>query len=115
MTTALELRREGWKPYVEAARRRPPPPGLALLEQHAREQLLGRIRAAAEVLKTRFGVRHVVLFGSLAHGAWFTPDADVAFDRPSFTMVYSSQLSVFFQKAPAYDRPHHQILPARSS
>lgn len=77
MTTALELRREGWKPYVEAARRRPPPPGLAPLEQHAREQLLARTRAAAEVLKTRFGVRHVILFGSLAHGAWFTPDADV--------------------------------------
>ncbi len=25
----------------------------------------------------RFGVRRVVLLGSLAHGAWFAPDSDV--------------------------------------
>jgi len=29
------------------------------------------------VLKARFGVRRVVLFGSLAHAAWFVPDSDV--------------------------------------
>ena len=29
------------------------------------------------MLKSRFGVRRVVLFGSLAHAAWFRPDADV--------------------------------------
>jgi len=28
-------------------------------------------------LKARFGVRRVVLFGSLAHAAWFVPDSDV--------------------------------------
>jgi predicted nucleotidyltransferase len=38
---------------------------------------LERIREAADVLKTRFGARRVVLFGSLAHAAWFTPDSDV--------------------------------------
>jgi len=77
MPTALELGREGWKPYLEAAQRRPTPPELPPAEQREREQLLSRIREAAAVLKTRFGARRVVLFGSLAHAAWFTPDSDV--------------------------------------
>jgi predicted nucleotidyltransferase len=38
---------------------------------------LDRIREAAVVLKTRFGARRVILFGSLAHAAWFMPDSDV--------------------------------------
>jgi predicted nucleotidyltransferase len=29
------------------------------------------------MLKTRFGARRVILFGSLAHAAWFMPDSDV--------------------------------------
>ncbi len=29
------------------------------------------------MLKSRFGVRRVVLFGSLAHAAWFNPTSDV--------------------------------------
>ena len=77
MPTALELTREEWKRYVEAASRRPAPPELTLEEQHERERLLKRIREAAAVLKTRFGVRRVMLFGSLAHAAWFMPDSDV--------------------------------------
>ena len=28
-------------------------------------------------MKARFGARRVVLFGSLAHAAWFVPDSDV--------------------------------------
>jgi len=77
MPTALELTREGWKPYIEAVRRRPAPPGLSPDERHAREWLLGRIREASVALKSRFGARRVVLFGSLAHAAWFMPDSDV--------------------------------------
>ena len=38
---------------------------------------MGRIRETAAVLKSRFGVRRVILFGSLAHDAWFMPDSDV--------------------------------------
>jgi len=38
---------------------------------------LVRVREAAEALKARFDVRRVVLFGSLAHEAWFVPDSDV--------------------------------------
>lgn len=77
MPTALELTREGWKSYLEAARRRPAPPELTRAERRARERLLERIREAAAEVKARFGARRVVLFGSLAHTAWFMPDSDV--------------------------------------
>jgi predicted nucleotidyltransferase len=77
MPTALELTREGWRSYLEAARRRPAPPEVTPAEHRARERLLDRVREAAAVLKARYGARRVVLFGSLAHAAWFMPDSDV--------------------------------------
>ena len=77
MPTALELTREGWRSYLEAARRRPAPPEVTPAERRARERLLERVREAAAVLKARYGARRVVLFGSLAHAAWFMPDSDV--------------------------------------
>ena len=77
MPTALELTREGWKSYLKTARHRTVSSGLTPAERHARERLLERIREAAVMLKTRFGARRVILFGSLAHAAWFTPDSDV--------------------------------------
>lgn len=77
MATALELGREGWKRYVEASRRRSPPPALTPAERRERERLLSQVREAAAMLKTRFGTRRVVLFGSLAHAAWFAADSDV--------------------------------------
>jgi predicted nucleotidyltransferase len=36
-----------------------------------------RIRKAAAILKTRFGARRVLLFGSLAQPLWFRADSDV--------------------------------------
>ena len=77
MPTALELTHEGWESYLKAARLRPAPPGLTPAEQREREQVLARVREAGAVLKSRFGARRVVLFGSLAHAAWFAPDSDV--------------------------------------
>ena len=77
MPTALELTREGWKSYLEAVRHRSALPEPTPAERRERERLLTRIREAATALKTRFGVRRVVLFGSLAHEAWFVPDSDV--------------------------------------
>jgi predicted nucleotidyltransferase len=77
MPTALELTREEWKRYLKTARRRSTPPQLTLAEQDERERLLEIIREAATTLKTRFGAQRVILFGSLAHAAWFTPDSDV--------------------------------------
>jgi predicted nucleotidyltransferase len=77
MTTALELTREGWMPYIEGAKRRIKPPEQIQEEQHKREELLVRIRKAGESLKSQFGVKRVILFGSLAHAGWFAPDSDV--------------------------------------
>ena len=77
MPTALELTPRGWKRYIEAARRRPRPATPLSEDRQERERLMSRIRKAAAVLKNRFGVRQVILFGSLAHDAWFMPDSDV--------------------------------------
>ena len=77
MPTALELTAAGWQPYLRAARRRPSPPGLTADQERDREERLQRVRRAASLLRERFGARRVVLFGSLAHRAWFTTDSDV--------------------------------------
>lgn len=77
MPTALELTRQGWKSYLEAARQRPVLSKLTSVEEDEREELLARIRTGASLLKARFGVRRVVLFGSLAHSGWFSVDSDV--------------------------------------
>ncbi len=76
MPTALELTRAGWKSYLAGARQRPMPE-LTAAQAEARERLLGRVRQAGAAIKSRFGVRRVVVFGSLAHASWFAPDSDV--------------------------------------
>lgn len=77
MPTALELTREEWESYLRDGVRRAAPaaPDPGAVKQ--REALLERVRKAAAQLKARFGVRRVVLFGSLAHEAWFLDDSDV--------------------------------------
>jgi len=35
------------------------------------------VRKAADVLRTRYGAKRVILFGSLAHEAWYCEDSDV--------------------------------------
>jgi predicted nucleotidyltransferase len=77
VATALELRREGWKSYLDGARRRLAIPELAESENRDREQLLERVRRAAGILKSQFGARRVLLFGSLAQPFWFREDSDV--------------------------------------
>lgn len=77
MPTALELTRDGWKRYLEGARRRLMIPELTESEKREREQLLRRVRKAAEVLKSQFGARRVFLFGSLAQPFWFKEISDV--------------------------------------
>ncbi|MDQ4076605.1 MAG: nucleotidyltransferase domain-containing protein [Chloroflexota bacterium] len=77
MPTALELTPEERMRYVRAARRQPPPPELTADQRAEREALLARARAAARELKQRCGAKRVLLFGSLAHAAWFTPGSDV--------------------------------------
>ena len=77
MPTALELTSKGWKRYLEAPRRRPAPPKPTAAERRTRERLLVLVYQAANLLKSRFGVRRVVLFGSLADEVWFRTDSDV--------------------------------------
>jgi predicted nucleotidyltransferase len=77
MSTALELTEEQLKHYLKAARRRPTLPELTPAERSARQALLRRVVRAASLLRAHFGARRVLLFGSLAHRAWFVPDSDV--------------------------------------
>lgn len=77
MPTALELTREQRKQYLESARRSLGQPDLRGEDQVVRTRLLERAKRSALDLKTRFGVRRVILFGSLAHAGWFAPDSDI--------------------------------------
>ena len=77
MPTALELGRDGWRPFIAALSRRAAHSGPTHSERSKRLRLLKRIRNAAAVLKAEFGARRVILFGSIAHEAWFTSDSDV--------------------------------------
>lgn len=77
MPTALELEREGWQPYLDAPRRTPSPPKPTPEERRTRERLVAAALQAAVLLKRRFAVRRVILFGSLADGEWFSVDSDI--------------------------------------
>jgi uncharacterized protein len=77
MPTALELTREEREQYIEAARRRPFKSGLTPAEMEERQRLLFRLSEVAQALKSQLGIQRVVVFGSLAHAAWFSPDSDI--------------------------------------
>ena len=77
MPTALELTREEWNRYRRQPEDREGKPGLSVAERRERERVLALVRRAAEALKARFNVRRVLLFGSLAHEAWYASDSDV--------------------------------------
>lgn len=77
MATALELTREGWQPYLKGTRRSSPPAPLAASDRAERERLFGLVRKAADLLKSRFRVRRVILFGSLARTESFYAKSDV--------------------------------------
>jgi predicted nucleotidyltransferase len=77
MPTALELKRDDWPRYKRGLDKRSTPRRLTTQEKRERDRLLGRARELANILKSQFGVRKVVLFGSLARMSWFSPDSDV--------------------------------------
>lgn len=77
MPTALELTREEWQQYLQAASAAALPLAPGTAELRLRERLLADARQAAAELKRRFAVSRVLLFGSLADGVWFTSDSDV--------------------------------------
>ncbi len=77
MPTALELTRDGWKPYLKAPRPPVTPSKPTAEERRTRERLMTTARQAAALLKHRFGVHRVILFGSLADSDWFSDDSDI--------------------------------------
>lgn len=77
MSVAFELTPAELKRYRDAARRRAAACVLTPADAAARDDLLKRVRSAAAALKTRYGAKRVILFGSLAHEAWYRADSDV--------------------------------------
>jgi uncharacterized protein len=77
VTTMHDLAPADLERYREAARRRAAARTLARPDAAARDELLRRVRDAAAILRTRYGVKRVILFGSLAHEAWYSADSDV--------------------------------------
>jgi predicted nucleotidyltransferase len=77
MATALELKREDWARYKRGLNRKVVPQRFAPQEQEERDRLLIRVREVARMLKSQFGVRKVILFGSLARTYWFGSGSDV--------------------------------------
>ena len=77
MATALELTRQDLRRYskrlAKRGRTRHPTPA----EQRTRDELLTRIKGLTEILKKDFGVKRVVLFGSLVAAPWLSPGSDV--------------------------------------
>jgi predicted nucleotidyltransferase len=78
--TASDLKRAGWPPDEMAQYN----PWTAVDRCSHDHELAGRCdmalkiaRAAAAILKGKCGAVRVVLFGSLAHGLWFTPRSDI--------------------------------------
>ncbi len=78
--TASDLKKAGW-PREDLIKYRP----WQAMERYGRDRdlIFRRNRAwevackAATILKERFGATRVLVFGSLAHGAWFTPRSDI--------------------------------------
>jgi predicted nucleotidyltransferase len=77
MPTALELGRRGWKPYLRKGIRRPSTVPSTRAHDDERRNILNQVHEAAASIKMRLRPRRVILFGSLAHEAWFMPDSDV--------------------------------------
>ena len=78
--TAWDLKASGW-PQEEMASYRP----WKALEHYRQDHSLSMRRShamdvahkAAHILKERYGATRVLVFGSLAHGIWFTPRSDI--------------------------------------
>lgn len=71
MRTALELDRQAWRNYTPC--REVDEAQTSARWEHARLV----VNQAATLLRTRFGARRVVAFGSVTRRDWFTPWSDV--------------------------------------
>jgi|LSQX01.3.fsa_nt_gb predicted nucleotidyltransferase len=77
MPTALELKRKDWQRYKGLVSRSHELQTVTTDDKHERDKLLSCVRELAGILKRRFGVQKVVLFGSLASRQFFTADSDI--------------------------------------
>jgi predicted nucleotidyltransferase len=77
MPIVSELTPDERKRYIEALRNRPPLPEPTPEVKAERERLLVLVHKAADMLKTRFDVKRVILFGSMAEPLLFRLDSDV--------------------------------------
>ena len=78
--TASDLKKSGWP--IEEMKKYHPWDSIVryskdkvVLARRARALTISR--QIAMLLKNQYGARRVVLFGSLAHHAWFTPRSDI--------------------------------------
>ena len=77
MPIVSELTPKERKHYIDALRNRPPFPE-PTPEVHAEhERLMVLVRESANMLKTRFGAKRVILFGSMAQPLFFRLDSDI--------------------------------------
>lgn len=73
--TAVQLTAEEIQAYRAGLSRRPVWDTSDLRARRARA--LQVARQVADSLREQFGATHVMLFGSLAHGCWYTHDSDI--------------------------------------
>jgi len=75
--TALELSRREWREYrlSEVLKEREQGESKGTAQQRAEAWDLAQ--KAAHLLREEYGAKRVVIFGSLAHGQWFTPWSDI--------------------------------------
>jgi len=77
MTTAADLTPEDLKRYRAAAQQRAAVLVLTPSEAATRDALLKKVQSAATTLRTHYDAKRIILFGSLAHEAWYSADSDV--------------------------------------
>lgn len=75
--TALDLSPREWQAYRPGAPADTQPTSQTARSERRRRQAWRVARRAARLLREKYGASRVVLFGSLAHDAWFTPWSDI--------------------------------------
>ncbi len=99
--TASDLKKAGW-PREEILKYRP---WQAVDRYKGKSQIIQRrqrawevAKQAAKLLKIRFGATRVKIFGSVAHGAWFTPRSDVDIYIEGLTVEAFSRAEAAIEK-----------------
>ena len=95
--TALELTAEEWRGYLPLARNLQHHHEEEATLRRRREEAWGVARAAATVLRARFGATRVVVFGSLTRPAQFTRWSDIDLAAWGIPADHSYQAVAAFQ------------------